>query len=160
MDGLGEQNTALQMKPRSMVEEEVPAGEVAAQREELSGEGKEKSKGIQSHKRVESATAPATLTATPQTEKEPMNNATATPTVNRDPAQAKAKREIERLLQDNQKERAVLADRYKKKIDFLEEEIERLTDRGASDRLIEKKEREICALIADYNRRVAPLLKR
>ena len=102
MDGLGEQNTALQMKPRSMVEEEVPAGEVAAQ----------------------------------------------------------AQREIERLLQDNQKERAVLADRYKKKIDFLEEEIERLTDRGASDRLIEKKEREIFALIADYNRRVAPLLKR
>lgn len=102
MDGLCEQNTALQMKPRSMVEEEVPAGEVAAQ----------------------------------------------------------AQREIERLLQDNQKERAVLADRYKKKIDFLEEEIERLTDRGASDRLIEKKEREIFALIADYNRRVAPLLKR
>lgn len=102
MDGLGEQNTALQMKPRSMVEEEVPAGEVAAQ----------------------------------------------------------AQREIERLLQDNQKERAVLADRYKKKVDFLEEEIERLTDRGASDRLIEKKEREIFALIADYNRRVAPLLKR
>lgn len=44
---------------------------------ELSGEGKEKSKGIQSHKRVESATAPATLTATPQREKEPMKNATA-----------------------------------------------------------------------------------
>lgn len=134
MDGLGEQNTAYKMKPRSMVEESVPAGEVAAQaqREELSGEGKENTFGIQSHKRVESATAPATLTATPQTEKEPMNNATATPTVNRDPAQAKAKREIERLLQDNQKERAVLADRYKKKIDFLEEEIERLTDRGVA----------------------------
>ncbi|PHT32450.1 hypothetical protein CQW23_28787 [Capsicum baccatum] len=100
MDGLGEQNKALQMKPRSMVEE-VPAGEVAAQ----------------------------------------------------------SQREIGRLLQDNQKERAVLADQYKKKIDFLEKEIERLTDRGTSDRLIEKKEREIFTLIADYNRRVEPLLK-
>ncbi|PHU03001.1 hypothetical protein BC332_28252 [Capsicum chinense] len=55
MDGLGEQNTALQMKPRSMVEEEVPAGEVAAQ----------------------------------------------------------AQREIERLLQDNQKEWAGLAESRK-----------------------------------------------
>lgn len=122
-----------------------------AQWKELSGEGKQKSPSLQSHKRVESAAAPASLTATPQTEKEPTNN--ATPSL----------REIERLLEANQDEIDRLGEKYRRQIQPLDERIEELSekDQKAGIRgLIQDIDRSSTRLKEEYSLKVAPLVKR
>ena len=42
----------------------------------------------------------------------------------------------------------------------MDEQIDRLTDSYASDRLIAKKRREVSALIADFNSKATPLQRR
>lgn len=82
------------------------------------------------------------------------------PLMNRDPARATAKREIERLIHENEGRIERLRVLYKEKIDFLDEQIDRLTDSYVSDRLIAKKRREVSALIADFNSKATPLQRR
>lgn len=69
------------------------------------------------------------------------------------------KERLYKLLQENGNQRAELGDHYKKKIDFLDGRIEKLTEQGASDRLIKELSSQQRALIAEFHRRVAPLVE-